>query len=172
MSVGQTVRMATGGYYTVASITNATTVSLRNLGSPANAAAAANVPTGSSIGPVNAPITYYTNASFEAAQIESALNQVLGAGFVTVKHDPATPGNFLVAFPRPRRQRAGRDRHYPRRRHHNPGRRRQLGHHHQCLAVRCELGHRQLLKNGQLADTSHVTVNSDGLFDIKQPRPS
>ncbi len=47
--------------------------------------------------PATAPITYYQNSTLEAAAIQTALNAVLGAGFVSVA--PAAAGVFLVSFP-------------------------------------------------------------------------
>ena len=114
-------------------------------------------------GSTTSNITYYGNPTFEAAAIQAALNQVLGANFVTVA--PATmPNAFLVTF-------AG------------------LGTTNPAALITGTDGTTtaatvaaaittngappaansavaQLLASNQIVTTSSVTVNSDGRFDL------
>ena len=55
MGVGQTLYVVGGGYYSVSSLTNATTVILTNLGYTGNAAAAASVATAAKVSPGGVP---------------------------------------------------------------------------------------------------------------------
>ncbi len=116
--------------------------------------------------PTTGNITYYLNAAYEAAQIQTALNAVLGAGFVTVA--PTTPGSFLVTFvglgaTDPAFTLTGADAT-------TVGAliASSITTHGAIYAVAGTPGApvAQLLASNQLSTTSNVTVNNDGLFDL------
>lgn len=78
LSVGQTVYVANGGYYTVASIFSANSVTLTNLGSPGNAGPGATIVVGSNVGLgttlQTAPIAWNSNLNTLIANIQAALD--------------------------------------------------------------------------------------------------
>src|SRR5207247_1887060 len=109
------------------------------------------------------PITYYTNAAYEAPLIEAALNAVLGAGFVSVAPS-GVAGQFLVTFlglgtTNPAALITGTDTTTPAAvigsAITTPG-----------AAPAANTAIAQLLQSDQLATSSLVTVNSDGLLDL------
>ena len=113
-------------------------------------------------GHTTATLNYYGNASFQAAAMQTALNAVLGAGFVTVI--PATAGVFVVSFPgllasNPAFVIHGTDTTTPAA---------------TVASVITTAGAApaansavaQLLASNQIAVTASVSVNSDGLFDL------
>ena len=109
-------------------------------------------------------ITFYGNPTYEAAAIQTALNQALGAGFVTVA-PAASPNAYLVTFvglgaTNPAATIAGSDSTNP------------IG--TTVFSAITTFGARpvvnsaiaQLEASNEIATTAQVTVNGDGLFDL------